>query len=191
VQGRPLSGALLAGDAAACRRAGEALGRWHRAWRGCAPEPLRRHGVERELETLERRAEGLSPGLAADLRTAVRDLAEPWDCSTVVHRDLYEEQILLGDMVGLIDLDDVALGPPELDAGNLLAHMELLSLRSGRDLGEMSGELLAGYTRSGAALDDVLLDRCRRLARLRLACIHDEPEFIPLPLHPRRHRVGA
>jgi Ser/Thr protein kinase RdoA (MazF antagonist) len=179
VHGRPLTRALLAGDAAACRRAGEALGRWHCAWRGRAPEPLHRHGIERELAILERRAEALSPGLAADLRSAAGDLADPWECPTVVHRDLYEEQILLGDEVGLIDLDDTALGPPELDAGNLLAHVELLSLRSGRDLGVMSEEFLAAYVRAGAPLDWRLVDRCRRLARLRLACIHDEPEFIP------------
>jgi hypothetical protein len=34
-----------------------------------------------------------------------------------VHRDLYEEQVLLGERVALIDLDDAALGPPELDIG--------------------------------------------------------------------------
>lgn len=191
VRGRPLSGALLAGDAAACRRAGEALGRWHRAWRGRAPDPLRRHNAERELEILDRRADALSPGLAADLRTAAGDLAEPWDCPTVVHRDLYEEQILLGERVGLIDLDDAALGPPELDAGNLLAHIDLLSLRSGRDLEPMGEEILAGYEGSGGGLDEALLDRCRRLARLRLACIHSEPGFIPLPLRPRRPPVRA
>jgi Ser/Thr protein kinase RdoA (MazF antagonist) len=189
VQGRPLSGALLGGDAASCRRAGEALGRWHRAWRGRAPDPLRRHSAERELEILDRRAGALSPGLAADLHTAAGDLAEPWDCRTVVHRDLYEEQILLGERVGLIDLDDAALGPPELDAGNLLAHVDLLSLRSGRDLGPMSEEILAGYEGFGGSLDEALLDRCRRLARLRLACIHDEPGFIPLPLRPLRPRA--
>ena len=191
VQGSPLSGALLAGDAASCRRAGEALGRWHRAWRGRAPDPLRRHSAERELEILDRQADALSPGLAADLRTAAEDLAEPWDCRTVVHRDLYEEQILLGERVGLIDLDDAALGPPELDAGNLLAHVDLLSLRSGRDLGPMSEEILTGYEDFGDSLDEALLDRCRQLARLRLACIHDEPGFIPLPLRPRRPRVRA
>jgi Ser/Thr protein kinase RdoA (MazF antagonist) len=189
VHGRPLSGALLAGDAAECRRAGEAIGRWHAAWRGLAPEPLRPHGVDRELELLEQRADALSPGLAADLRSEAGDLAEPWDCTAVVHRDLYEEQILLGDRVGLIDLDDAALGPPELDVGNLLAHIELLSLRSGRDLSGMCDELLAGYARAGAPLDDGLVDRCRRLTRLRLACIHDEPQLIPLPLRPSRPRV--
>ncbi|MGH2798785.1 MAG: phosphotransferase, partial [Thermoleophilaceae bacterium] len=165
--------------------------RWHRAWRGRAPDPLRRHTLERELEVLDRQADAVSRGLAADVRSAAGDLAEPWDCTTVVHRDLYEEQILLGDRVGLIDLDDVALGPPELDAGSLVAHLELLSLRSGRDLGAMTKELLAGYLRSGASLDGALLDRCRLLARLRLGCIHDEPGLIPLPLGPSRHRVEA
>jgi aminoglycoside phosphotransferase (APT) family kinase protein len=184
VQGRTLTGALLAGDRAACRRAGEALGTWHRAWSGRAPEPLRRHGVERELEILDLRAATLSPGLAADLRTAVEDLTEPWDCPTVVHRDLYEEQILLGDRVGLIDLDDAALGPPELDLGNLLAHLDLLSLRSGRELDAMSAAMLAGYESAGGGFEEPLLDRCRRLARVRLACIHSEPAFIPLPISP-------
>jgi Ser/Thr protein kinase RdoA (MazF antagonist) len=191
VPGGSLRRAMLAGDAAACRRAGEALGRWHRAWRGRAPDPLRRHTVERELEILDRHADAVSRGLAADVRSAAGDLAEPWDCSTVVHRDLYEEQVLLGDRVGLIDLDDAALGPPELDAGNLVAHLELLSLRSGRDLGAMTEDLLAGYERSGASLDGALLDRCRLLARLRLGCIHDEPALIPLPMGPSRRRVGA
>jgi hypothetical protein len=191
VPGAPLSRALLAGDAPSCRRAGDALGRWHRAWRGRAPDPLRPHTVERELEILERHADGISRGLAADVRSAAGDLADPWDSPTVVHRDLYEEQILLGDRIGLIDLDDAARAAPELDVGNLVAHVELLSLRSGSDLGAMTEELLAGYVRSGASLDGGLLDRCRRLARLRLGCIHKEPALIPLPLRPSRDWVRA
>jgi Ser/Thr protein kinase RdoA (MazF antagonist) len=188
VPGEPLSRALLADDAPACRRAGEALGRWHRAWCGRAPDPLCPHTVERELEILDRRAESLSRGLAADVRTAAADLADPWDSVTVVHRDLYEEQVLLGNRIGLIDLDDAALGPPELDVGNLVAHVDLLALRSGRDLDAMTEQLLAGYASAGASLDDALLDRCRLLARLRLGCIHDEPALIPLPLSPIRQQ---
>jgi Phosphotransferase enzyme family len=182
VPGEPLRWALLGGDGTACRRAGEALGRWHGAWRGGAPDSLRPHTVERELEILERHADAVSPGLAADVRTAAADLAGPWESVGVVHRDLYEEQVLLGDRIGLIDLDDAALGPPELDVGNLVAHVDLLALRSGRDLEAMTEELLAGYAGSGASLDDELLDRCRLLSRLRLGCIHDEPTLIPLPI---------
>jgi Ser/Thr protein kinase RdoA (MazF antagonist) len=180
VPGRPLREALLTADTAACRRAGEALGAWHRAWRSCSPAPLRGHTPERELELLERRAEGMAPAVAGAVRAAARELGEPWPVPTVVHRDLYEEQVLLGDQVGLIDLDDVALGPPELDLGNLLAHIQLLTLRTGDRLDAMSEQLLAGYAGFGGTLDAPLLDRCRRLTLLRLACIHDRPDLLEL-----------
>jgi aminoglycoside phosphotransferase (APT) family kinase protein len=103
-------------------------------------------------------------------------LRHPWACTTVVHRDLYEEQILLGDHVGLIDLDDAALGPPELDVGNLLAHIELLEFRTGTSLAAAVDALLVGYGLD--SLDQALLDRCRWLALLRLACIHARPECL-------------
>ncbi len=186
VRGDPLSGALLARDAAACRCAGAAIGRWHRAWRGHAPECLRPHGADRELAILRRHASVVSPHLAEAVRTAAAELAEPWECSTVVHRDLHDEQVLLGDRIGLIDLDKAAVGPPELDVGNLLAHADLLSLRSGRDLHEMREEIVLGYEGFGEYLDEALLDRCRRLARLRLACIKDEPRLTHRPNHQSR-----
>jgi Ser/Thr protein kinase RdoA (MazF antagonist) len=191
VPGRPLRYALLAGDAATCRRAGAAVGAWHRSWRSREPAALRRHTVERELEILSERARGVSEAISSVVLAAARDLSEPWSFPTVVHRDLYEEQVLFGGAIGLIDLDDAALGPPELDLGNLLAHVELLSLRSGRDLEPMTDQLLAGYAGSGAALEPVLLDRCRRLALLRLACIHDEPAVIELALRPASPSAGA
>ena len=105
-------------------------------------------------------------------------LAAEWPIATVVHRDLYEEQLLLGSRVGLIDLDDAALGPAELDLGNLLAHMDLLGLRNGLDLSPAENALRSGYVLSGPLLDDELLERCRRLTRLRLACIHSEPALL-------------
>jgi aminoglycoside phosphotransferase (APT) family kinase protein len=92
----------------------------------------------------------------------------------VVHRDLYEEQVLVGERVGLIDIDDAALGPPELDVGNLLAHVELLERRRGRDLAREMQAFLDGYAERGPALDEALLDRCRRLTLLRLACLNDD-----------------
>jgi Phosphotransferase enzyme family len=189
VKGDPLTGRLLAGDAAACRCAGAAVGLWHRAWVGSTPQPLRPHGVERELKTLDRHAKAASPELAAMVRRAAADLGEPWDCTTVVHRDLSDEHILVGERIGLIDLDHAALGPPELDAGNLMAHVDLLSLRSGRDLAAMSDEFRLGYEGFDQRLDEMLLDRCRRLARLRLACIHDEPRLTHRPNH--LNPVGA
>jgi hypothetical protein len=178
VPGVPLRVSLLAGDGELCRRAGSALGEWHRYWSARRPAPLRDHTVEHELAILDRRAEDAAAPLARAVRSAARGLAAPWACSTVIHRDLYEEQLLVGSRIGLIDVDDAALGPPELDVGNLLAHVELLSLRSGIGLSAPAGELLAGYAAAGPPLDELLLERCRRLSLLRLACIHAQPELL-------------
>jgi hypothetical protein len=183
VPGEPLTGALVEGDLAACRCAGAAIGGWHRSWLGRAPAPLRPHGVDRELAMLHKCADGVSPRLAEAVRTAAANLAERWTCSTVVHRDLTDARILMGERVGLIGMDYAALGPPELDVGNLLAHVDLLSLRSGSDLAEVRAEIVLGYEGFGDNLDDELLDRCRRLARLRLACIHAEPRLTHRPNH--------
>jgi Phosphotransferase enzyme family len=183
VPGVPLTGALLEGDLATCRCAGAAIGRWHRSWRGQAPSPLLPHGADRELAMLHRCAEVVSPRLADAVRRAAEGLGEPWTCTTVVHRDLTDARILMDERVGLIGLDYAALGPPELDVGNLLAHVDLLSLRSGRDLSEIREEIVLGYEGFGENLDEELLDRCRRLARLRLACIHAEPRLTHRPNH--------
>jgi Ser/Thr protein kinase RdoA (MazF antagonist) len=174
VLGPPLRDPLLEGDLATCSRVGAALGAWHAAWEGIAPIPLQRHTIEREFEILRSRARAASPQVATALADVLSRLPAGWRCSTVVHRDLYEEQVLVGDRVGLIDLDDAALGPPELDVGNLLAHVELLERRRGRDLAREMRALLDSYAERGPALDEALLDRCRRLTLLRLACLNDD-----------------
>jgi Ser/Thr protein kinase RdoA (MazF antagonist) len=174
VPGTPLREALLAGDEATCRRAGAALGRWHAAWSGVQPAALRPHTAERELRILRARADGAGPAVASAVQRALGELAGEWRCSTVVHRDLYEEQVLAGEQVGLIDLDDAALGPPELDVGNLLGHVDLLALRSGRSLDPGTRAVSEGYAAAGPALDPALLERCRRLTLLRLACLNDD-----------------
>jgi Ser/Thr protein kinase RdoA (MazF antagonist) len=181
VPGVPLRHALLEGDAQTCARAGAALGRWHEAWRGLEPEPLALHTPARELEILHSFTERASAAIADVVRARLSAFAAcAWTAATVVHRDLYEEQILVGDRIGLIDLDDAALGPPELDIGNLLAHVDLLALRSGGDLSAPTQVLLEAYGRAGASLDADLLERCRCLTILRLACIHGEPLLLDL-----------
>lgn len=177
VHGTPLREAILAGDLAACAGAGRALAGWHRAWRNATPTGLRPHTMQDEERILVERSEAAPPVIAAAVQALLPSLRGDWACTTVVHRDLYEEQVLLGDRVGLIDLDDVALGPPELDLGNLIAHVDLLERRSGKDLRAPTEALLDGY--GPDALDAALLDRCRRLALLRLACIHALPELVP------------
>jgi aminoglycoside phosphotransferase (APT) family kinase protein len=177
LRGRPLREAALAGDEKACRRAGRAIALWHRAWAGRKPGALREHTIDLELKVLINQAALAPREIAGRVAAALPELSEGWSPATVVHRDLYEEQVLLGDRVGLIDVDDAALGPPELDVGNLLAHLDLLELRSRRGLEGVRGALLADYTMLGR-LDPRLLDRCRMLSRLRLACIHDEPRLL-------------
>lgn len=174
VPGQPLRDPLLQGDVSVCLRVGAALGAWHTAWKGIAPMPLQRHTIDRELEILRSRAEATSPSVAHAVADALPHLATEWRCSTVVHRDLYEEQVLAGERAGLIDVDDAALGPPELDVGNLLAHVELLARRRGRELARETQVLLDGYAETGPGLDEALLDRCRRLTLLRLACLNDD-----------------
>jgi Ser/Thr protein kinase RdoA (MazF antagonist) len=184
VPGTPLRDSVVAGDREACARAGAALGAWHRFWRGGAPRCLRRHTSEREIEIIDARARVLPAPMARRVSRLARRLRPAWECSTVVHRDLYEDQVLVGERIGLIDLDDAAAGPPELDIGNLLAHLELRALRAGEDLATVSGALLEGYASAGAALDQLLLDRCRRLSLLRLAGIHREPRLVTLAASP-------
>ena len=79
---------------------------------------------------------------------------------------------MVAERIGLIDLDDTALGPPELDIGNLYGHIDLLELRSGLDLSGITETFFGGYSRTGPPLDASLLERCRSLTLLRLTCIH-------------------
>jgi aminoglycoside phosphotransferase (APT) family kinase protein len=175
LHGEPLRTSIVAGDLAACARVGRALATWHGAWRNTHSGAFRPQTFADERRILLAQAAHAPPAIAAAVRAGLAALEGAWPCTTVVHRDLYEEQILLGDRVGLIDLDDAALGPPELDLGNLLAHIELLALRADRDFGLAAEALLDGYVTS---LDHALLDRCRRLAVLRLACIHRLPTLL-------------
>jgi Phosphotransferase enzyme family len=174
IPGKPLRAAVLAGDEDACRRAGAVLGTWHWYWRDRAPETLTRHSLARELEILCRESARAPEPIAGAVAFAVKAVEqdEEWHAPTVIHRDLYEEQILLDDAVGLIDLDDAAIGPPELDVGNLYAHLEHLARRYERNLDTMQHAFLDGYLTSGAQLDLRLLLTCRSLSLLRLACVH-------------------
>ncbi|MCU0802127.1 MAG: aminoglycoside phosphotransferase family protein [Rhodobacteraceae bacterium] len=62
-------------------------------------------------------------GLVARLET--QDRALNWPANSVVHGDFHPGQVLRDatGKVWLIDLDDLALGPPEVDAGNLAAWL--------------------------------------------------------------------
>lgn len=177
VRGRPLREAILGSDEAACRRAGTTLAAWHAAWAGQTPSALSAHTVERELGALIDKAVLAPRHIRLGVSAAIQSFRDAWNPVTAVHRNLSEDRVLLGERVGLVDLDEAALGPPELDVGSLLAHLDLLELRSRRDLALPGEWILEGYAAQGE-LDPQLLDRCRSLARFRLACIHAESRLM-------------
>lgn len=180
IHGTPLRASILAGDHMGCRRAGTVLGFWHWYWRGRTPATLERHSLHGELESLQREADDAPAPVAQAVAFALKTLEdeEPWPAATVIHRDLDEEHVLLGDRIGLIDLEHAALGPPEVDVGNLCAHLELLARRYGRNLDTMQRAFLDGYLSSGAPLELPLLLTCRSLSLLRLGSIHRTAELV-------------
>ena len=75
-------------------------------------------------------------------------VAEPPRRAVVVHRDLHDKQVVLGDRIGLLDLDLAAYGDPALDLANLLVHVDLRA-RQGRctpaRAARVGAAILAGY----------------------------------------------
>jgi hypothetical protein len=191
VPGVPLRVALLEGDTRRCERVGEALGRWHLFWQKSVPPVLRPHSPERELEILHKHAGATERGIGDRVRAAAACSDLQWSTHTVVHRDLYEEQILLSERVGLVDLDDAALGPSELDVGNLLGHLDLLGLNHGKNLASARRALLDGYRAGGGHLDPTLLESCRRFTLLRLSCIHRDPRLLDLARRSHPENAGS
>lgn len=167
-----------------CRRAGAALGAWHRAFSVRRVDGLAHHTVEKELEGLRVRAADAPGDIGHRALAEAERMGEPWETTTVVHRDLQVEHVLLDERVGLIDLDTAAIGPPELDIGMLIAHVQHLGLRRGRDFSEALVALVEGYGAHGPPLSAAVLDRCRRLSLLRRACLHGNPELIALAATP-------
>lgn len=185
VPGQPLRDALLAPKLVACRRAGAALGRWHAAWTGAIPDGVAEHTAAREIETISLLLAKATPSVARAVGDALPLFAGPWLASTVVHRDLHEEQILIGDRVGFVDLDDAVMGPPEFDLGNLVGHLELLEKRRRVSLVPGTRAFLDGYEETGPVLDRALLDRCRALTMLRLACLNDNIHLVRMVIEDR------
>lgn len=91
------------------------------------------------------------------------------------HCDLHDGQFLLGEEgTYLLDFDTLALAEPELDLGNLLAHLDLLGFAHTEleDLG-LEEILVEAYVRERGPLPDrQRLAWYRALSALRLACVH-------------------
>jgi len=121
---------------AAAGAVGEALARLHHT---PVPADLGVHDAAAELAVTQTwlrhaRAYGL-----LDPRVSVSEqlerlhgfVAEPGCSPALVHRDLHDKQVLVGEgnAVGILDLDLATMGEPALDLANLLVHLELRAVQ--------------------------------------------------------------
>ena len=99
----------------------------------------------------------------------------------LLHRDLHPQQILLGEAVGVVDLDNLAVGPPEIDLGNLIAHIDLFALHLGQGVEEFKvwrGSVLASY-RVHRPLDLAAVQAVRVVTLVRLAGVYAGATHLP------------
>ncbi len=108
--------------------------------------------------------------------------------STLVHRDFYPKQLLIpshGDQPVLIDVDTLAWGPPAVDLGNFVAHLDLFAITgiAREEIRRMKKEFLRGYGTDAVPERDVLFYECTTLVRLLcLAIISPEATRLVDPL---------
>lgn len=179
VEGRPVEPALAAGDRRLAARIARAARRLH------ASEAAldRRHGPDEEWAILARRVDGLAsarPELAAAAGRVLEALDRAWPTAASwrwrpLHRDLHPGQVLWdGRTVGLVDLDDAALGEPAVDAANFAAHLVWAAI--GRPGARPALAAADAFRRAYAALDPGLDPRVASVLEagtlLRLAAIH-------------------
>ncbi len=140
---------------------------------------------------------------AAGLRASYRALlaasrALPEAPLALAHRDLHDGQLLIaGESVTVLDIDTLSLAEPELDLGNLLAHFDLLALRSPSSFcHRLTEPLIDGYRRAGGRpLDGDRLLWYQAAAILRLTCVHagrsDAGAQVGGLLHLAQRLIGA
>ena len=99
----------------------------------------RQHGVSDEIKILDRRLGEVAsqvPEWKHQIELILYRCAQlaaelvPTH-NRLLHRDFYFDQVLYdGPQITLLDLDLAAMGPPELDAGNYIAHLLEYAIRS-------------------------------------------------------------
>lgn len=131
VPGETLLDRMRAGDAdeAAIAGAARAAVVFHRS----PLAPTARHEIEDEWKLLERSRRQLSDvrGTTYAFEELFRTVGAeceylPGGTLTPVHRDFYDKQLLqTANHTALIDLDQAAIGNPEIDLANFLVHLRL------------------------------------------------------------------
>ncbi len=135
------------------RQVGRSLCAFHR----CPIELESCHQVEDELQLLWRLyndVETRHPDWAEDLlgvreRCLLIAAQLPKRPPRLIHRDFYFDQVLaLPEGIAMLDLDLATMGPPELDVGNYLAHLDEYAVRfpeRNADSEKASQHFLEGY----------------------------------------------
>jgi aminoglycoside phosphotransferase (APT) family kinase protein len=118
------------------RAVGEALARLHRT---TAPGDFGVHDASAELEVTQAWLDHaatyglLDSGLTvrAHLERLQTFASEPGCRPALIHRDLHDKQVLIGDgeAVGMLDFDLATTGEAALDLANLLVHLELRAIQ--------------------------------------------------------------
>lgn len=162
---------------------GEAVAMFH----SLSLSTVEQWSVEDEQALLDGKRDVLAghPGLG---RSRVGALLEKWaaalaplaaSSSVLLHRDLHPQQILLdGRNAGLVDLDNLAAGPPEIDLGNLLAHLDLFGLFLHRNPAffQNTGERFLSSYGAIRRIDTNALRLARSGTLIRLAGIYAQSE---------------
>lgn len=177
IRGRSLE-ALLRGPApdlpAVLDRAGAALNGLHEVEPGMLPpDPsggFGAHGPHEESLVLRAAAARIDAApFEGAFRRRVHEALEttigrlgsgPTSNPRLLHRDLHPAQIVPVETgLMLLDTDEAAFGEPELDVGNLAAHLSLEAIRcspASEDGGEWVAAFLSGYSRERALQADRL-----------------------------------
>lgn len=96
---------------------------------GAAEAALLRVWLDRLAQVFPDRAAALAKALNIVCTALEKIPTQAVPC----HRDLHEKQILLdGPRAGLLDFDTLCLGHPAMDTGNLMAHLFLMEVTTGR-----------------------------------------------------------
>jgi len=124
---------------------------------------------------------GVFPDLAVKLEWCLSALREgaPGDDPgrpSLVHRDFYDKQILVTPArIGLLDLDTVCLGDPEIDVANFCAHLRLRSLQKYSSCASavpLAAAFLAAYAACQPRTDVSRVRWYLASTLLRLACLY-------------------
>ncbi|MEE8154904.1 MAG: phosphotransferase [Phycisphaerales bacterium] len=147
-----------------------------------APRPQKTHNAQAEIGVLQKwltRVEAFALTRCDRLHEAAAKVFKALNADachlTMIHRDFYEKQIVIGSdgQVGILDFDTAAAGEPALDVANLFAHLELRVLQGRCSLSSASqatDALLEGYDPRSEVL--ARLPAYRDASRLRLACVY-------------------